>query len=142
MAGLYHDFIAANDTEINEFALSGSFNILEFMRNKESIKIHDDFIQLLMNKKYLPSVQSYDYTNKKIINGLCPYGLTIFHSNQIDQLYEKICLFETEIDLRENFDKMAIFSRKKKDVLENVQKLKQITLYAKKNMLGIYHNGI
>ncbi len=143
MAGLYHDFIAVTEQEINEYVNSLQINIETFQKNKISIHIHDDFIQIMLSARYLMSVPCYDYKNKEEISGLCTIGCTVFRVNQLNLFYEKIELFEREIDISPEIIKgMEIFKRKKENVLESVNKLKSFILSAQKNNLCIYHFGV
>lgn len=143
MAGLYHDFIAVTETEINEYVNSSQISINEFQKNKPCVHIHDDFIQIMLNKRYLISVPCYDYKNKEQVSGLCSIGCTVFHVNQLNLFYEKIDLFEKEIDIIPEIKKeMIMFNRKKEEVLKTVNTLKNFILLAQKNNLCIYHFGI
>lgn len=144
MKGLFHDFILSTEAEINEFVNSFHTNNYEdFLSNKIRIQIHDDFIQIMLSKRYLVSVYCYDYKNKEVISGLCSTGCSIFHVDQLDLLYEKIDLFKKEIDTDpETIKGMKIFNRPKEEVLKNCNELQKVILKAKENNLCIYHYGI
>lgn len=143
MAGLYHDFIAATETEINEYVNSSQIGFENFQKDKISVHIHDDFIQIMLSKRYLISVLCYDYKNKEQISGLCSTGCTVFHVNQLNLFYEKVDLFEKEIDIApETIKGMEIFDRKKEEVLEITNVLKEFILTAQKNNFCIYHFGV
>ncbi len=142
MSGLYHTFIISKEDKINEFISQKSLKISEFEEGKRSVHIHDNYIQLLINKRYLVSVPSYDYKNEKLIHGLCTLGCTVFRAEQINGLYEKIELFESEIDLQENRERMEMFNSNKDDVLKNIDELKKLVLDARERKMCIFHFGI